>query len=92
MAKLRAPQTGHRILQILAEVKDILHGPLPLGFGVCGSAMQNTKVIKHFDYQNKTRIQSAVLLWPVLVVLGKSMHTHFSSTCVCSWLHYSCLD
>lgn len=71
MAKLRAPQTGHRILQILAEVKDILHGPLPLGFRVCGSAMQNTKVIKHFDYQNKTQIQAAVL-----VVLGKSMHAH----------------
>lgn len=67
MAKLRAPQTGHCILQILAEVKDILHGPLPLGFGVCGSAMQNTKVIKHLDYQNKTQIQAAVLLWPVLV-------------------------
>lgn len=43
MAKLRAPQAGHGILQILAEVKDILHGPLPLGFGVCGSAMQNKR-------------------------------------------------
>lgn len=43
MAKLRAPQAGHCILQILAEVKDILHGPLPLGFGVCGSAMQNKR-------------------------------------------------
>ena len=39
MAELRAPQARHGILQILAEVKDILHGSFPLGFGVCGSVM-----------------------------------------------------
>lgn len=47
MTELRASQTGHCILQILAEVKDILHGALPLGLRVCGSVMQNKKVIKH---------------------------------------------
>lgn len=53
VAKLRAPQTRHCILQVLAEVKDILHGPLPLGFRVCGSAMQNRRFIKHLECQNK---------------------------------------
>lgn len=43
MAKLRAPQAHHRILQILAEVKDILHGSLPLGLRVCGLVMQNER-------------------------------------------------
>lgn len=44
MAKLRAPQTRHCILQILAEVKDILHSSLPLGLGVCGSVMQSKRL------------------------------------------------
>lgn len=68
MAKLGAPQARHCILQILAEVKDILHGPLPLGLRVCGSVMQEQKVIKHLGCQNKTQIQAAVLLWSVLVL------------------------
>lgn len=49
MAELGAPQARHRILQILAEVKDILHGSFPLGLRVCGAAMQNKKVIKHLE-------------------------------------------
>lgn len=44
MAELRAPQAGHGIFQILAEVKDILHGPFPLWLRVCGSAMQNKRL------------------------------------------------
>ncbi len=43
MAELRASQTRHGILQILAEVEDILHGPLPLRLRVCGSVMQNKR-------------------------------------------------
>lgn len=41
MAKLGAPQAWHGVLQILAEVKDILHGPFPLRLRVWGSVMQN---------------------------------------------------
>lgn len=47
MAKLRAPQTRHCILQILAEVKDILHGPFPLRLRVCGGSHAEQKVMKH---------------------------------------------
>lgn len=53
VAKLGAPQTRHSILQILAEVKYILHGPFPLGLRVCGLVMQKKGYKTFKEHQNK---------------------------------------
>lgn len=73
MAELWAPQTGHGILQILAKVKNILHGSFPLGFRVCGSAMQKQKVVNHLACHDKTRKKARRQLFYVACacVLGK---------------------
>lgn len=35
VGQLGAAQTRHCVFQILAEVKNILHSPLPLGIWIC---------------------------------------------------------
>lgn len=93
VAKLWTPQTGHGILQVLAKVKDILHGSFPLGFRVCGSAAwkkKKKKGCKSFRTSWSNTDRGGCFMWTVLLERAEHACILFPRTLVraciiCSW-------